>query len=185
MARAQDAHPILSEFVAIRQHKGILLRWTIRGGNQCEGTKVYRAHSQLPFEQIKHISGICGGADFDETYTHLDTLQAKNVENHYQLEMGDLGFTNVVSLFYVDYGQSNHARLTDAFNGTITLLFDNAQQDVVSLQLIDRSGSIVLQQQTNSNTLTILTHLLNPGIYTYRIAGAGNSPITGRFALGQ
>lgn len=180
----QDAHPILSEFILIRQHKGILLKWTIKGGNQCEGTKVFRANNDYPFELIKHISGICGGADFDETYTHQDTLPAKNTDNHYRLEMGDLGFTETVTLFYDDFGQSNHARLTNQGNGTVTLLVNNAQSSPLTIYLMDISGKVVSHQQSESNAIVLSTLHLPRGIYFYRVDGIGVTPVTGRFVAG-
>jgi hypothetical protein len=181
---AQAPHPILSEFVLIRQHRGILLKWTIKGGNQCEGTKVFRAVDQQPFELIEHISGICGGADFDETYTHHDTLPAKNAENHYRLEMGDLGFTETVSLFYDDFGQNDHARLTDLQTGTVTLLVNNAQSKPLTVMLVDMNGRVAGRQQSTSNAITLHTSHLSAGIYIYVVSGEGLSPLSGRIVAG-
>jgi len=110
-------------------------------------------------------------------------LPAKNAENRYKLEMGDLGFTDVISLFYTDFGQSNHARLTDAANGTIALLVDNAQQEALTLQLLDNGGHVVHTQQTNESTLHVNTKAIERGVYVYRINGAGVGTITGRFAV--
>ncbi len=182
---AQGPHPILKEFVLIRQQQGVLLKWTIKGGQRCEGTKVYRAQGDRPFALIEHIQGICGGTDFDETYTHLDTFPAPNEQNHYRLEMGDLGFSDTVTLFYADFGQSDHARLTDPHTGTVTLLVGNTRNMPLTLQLTDLNGQVVGRQQTASNALVLQTAHLPRGVYVYRISGEGVTPVTGRLAVGH
>jgi hypothetical protein len=182
---AQGPHPILTEFALIRQYEGILLKWTIKGGSRCEGTRIFRAEGDGPFALIGSIEGICGGTDFNETYTYHDTLPASNRENHYRLEMGDLGFTETVTLFYDDFGPSGHARLTDPHTGTVTLLVSNARNVQLTVQLVDMNGRVAVQQQTVSNALVLDTAHLPRGVYVYRISGEGVNPVTGRLAVGH
>jgi hypothetical protein len=180
----QQPHPILSEFIAIRQHVGLLLRWTITGGNQCNGTRVFRSADGVEFEQIEHIAGICGSELNDVTYSYLDTFPLPNAYNHYRLEMGGQGFTETITHFYTYFGNGNHARLTDPVDGSVRLLFSNATEREVMLEVIDMDGRPIHSAVTHESHFDLRTAGWKGGIYIYRVMGGDVGPVVGRMMVG-
>ncbi|MCF8257757.1 MAG: T9SS type A sorting domain-containing protein [Flavobacteriales bacterium] len=181
----QQPHPILSEFIAIRQHVGLLLRWTITGGNQCNGTKVFRSSDGVGFEQIEHIPGVCGSEIDDVTYSYLDTFPLPNAYNHYRLEMGGQGFTETITHFYTYFDNGNHARLTDPVDGSVRLLFSNASEKQVSMEIIDMDGRPMYSALTHASHFNLYTKGWKVGIYIYHIIGSDDGRVTGRMMVGQ
>lgn len=177
-------HQILSEFIVVRQHVGLLLRWTITGGNQCNGTRIFRSADGETFEQIGHISGLCGSEIIDVSYSHLDTFPLPNAYNHYRLEMGGQGFTTIITQFYTYFGNGNHARLTDPASGTVRLLFSNAFEKRVHLEIMDMNGRPIHSAETGMSDFNVSTLGWKGGVYVYRITGGDDGVIVGRMMVG-
>ena len=180
---AQAPHVILSSFSAYKQPNGILLRWVIKGGSQCNGTKVFRQNEVGVFEPINHIPGICGSATENETYQFFDEEPFANAYNHYKLEMGFQGFSATITVFFEDFGAANHALLVNHEGNSYRILFQNELNRQATLQLYDQMGRAVSTQTTTNSDIEMDVVGLQPGIYIYRVTGVGNQKITGKFYL--
>ncbi len=183
-AMAQQPHPILTSFIASEQPNGILLKWVIAGGNQCQGTKMFRSLDQMVFEQIGHIPGICGGTQADETYTYFDTVPYGNHYNHYRLEMVFQGFTDIVTVFFEDFGSSDHALLSDHALGTYRILYTNDLNSTNVLEVFDRFGHSVYRASGNDSDFDLRTDGWPPGVYVFRISGSAGTDIRGKIYIG-
>lgn len=184
MVLGQGPHPILQSFTAYKQSNGVLLRWVIKGGNQCNGTRVFRATDDLDFEQINHIPGICGSFTENETYSYFDSVPHSNQYNHYKLELGFQGFSEKVTVFFEDFGRSPYLILSDPAAQTVRILFSNDQKQNVSLELYDRAGKSVYSANGNDSDFEFNTAALRLGIYVFRILGATESDISGKLYIG-
>ncbi len=185
LALAQRPHPILKEFSGFRQDNGVMLKWVIEGGNQCNGIDIYRALEQGGFLRVGNIAGICGSADFDETYTFLDTTAVRNRDNSYRLELGWQGYTEVITVFFSDLNLGRHTRLTDPADGSVRFIFDNPQQLSVTVELFDVSGMAVTRETTRNGEFLLRKDGLRPGVYIYRIGTDGMQPVVGRMTIGR
>lgn len=182
---AQRPHPILKEFSGFRQDNGIMLKWVISGGEQCNGVNIYRALDVGGFIRVGSIAGICGNPDFDDPYTFLDTTATRNRDNSYRLELGWQGYTEVITVFYSDLSLGLHARLTDLIGGTVRFIFDNPQQQQVTIELFDMTGLSVFRSITAQSEILLRTDRFSTGIYIYRISTYGAEPILGRMTIGR
>ncbi len=185
MVSAQQPHPILTSFEAYKQTNGVLLRWVISGGNQCQGTKVYRSVDAIEFEQINHIPGICGGNQADETYTYFDTIPFANSNNHYRLEMGFQGFTEVVTVFFEDFGSKNFLIYSDHASDRFTILFSNDLNAKTTLEIFDRVGNTVYRDVGTGNNHTFQSLGWRPGVYFFRISGVSEADLVGKIYIGR
>jgi len=185
LAMAQRPHPILKEFSGFRQDKGIMLKWVIAGGNQCNGIDIYRAMEQGGFLRVGNIAGICGSAEFDETYTFLDTTAIRNRDNSYRLELGWQGYTEVITVFFSDLNLGRHTRLTDHSDGSVRFIFDNPQQLPVTVELYDVAGVPVMREMTDGGEFLLRPEGLRSGVYIYRIGTDGAQPVVGRMTIGR
>jgi len=183
-AAAQQPHPILKSFEAYKQPNGILLRWVIFGGNQCQGTKVYRSEDGMNFDQINHIPGICGNFTEDETYNSFDTIPHKNTYNHYRLEMGFQGFTDIVTLFFEDFEGENYALLSEPQLSRYQILFENDLGNTTKLEVFDRMGNSIIRLSNNRSDHILYTDGWKRGLYIFRITGVDAGTIFGKIFIG-
>lgn len=180
---AQAPHVILASFSAYKQPNGVLLRWVIKGGSQCNGTKVFRQNEVGVFEPINHIPGICGSATENETYQFFDEEPFPNAYNHYKLEMGFQGFSATITVFFEDFGSANHAVLSDYQANSYRILFQNELNRQATLQLYDQMGRAVYTRTATDSDIAIDANSLQPGVYIYRVTGVSEQKITGKFYL--
>lgn len=178
-------HPILESFNAYRQTNGVLLRWVIKGGRQCNGTTVFRSGDDYVFEQINHIPGICGNFTEAETYSYFDSVPISNAYNHYKLELGFQGFTDTITVFFEDFGVANHLVLSEHELGRYRILFSNDNNSEALLRLFDRNGNELLTESTTGNDFTIQPTAWNSGVYLFRISGVSRSDIHGKIYFAE
>ncbi len=179
----QGPHPILRSFSAIKQPNGVNLKWVIKGGNTCDGTKMYRADDSFEFEQISHIPGICGNFTEDETYTYFDTVPVSNAYNHYRLELGFQGFSDTVTAFFEDFNSNGYLLFSDVETNAYRILFSNDQSRKATLQVFDVSGKLMYKDSRIGNDFIIQTNGWRAGVYVFRVSGVAESDITGKFSL--
>lgn len=183
--RGAAQHAILKSFNAYQQTNGVLLRWVIKGGNQCNGTRVLRAADDLVFEQINLIPGICGDFTEDETYSFFDSIPVSNAYNHYKLELGFQGFTDTITVFFEDFGSKNHLVLTDHSSRQYRIIFSNDYSNEARLRVFDRNGKELLSQTTLGSDFTIQPLGWKSGIYLFRISGVSETDIHGKFYFAE
>lgn len=180
----QEAHPILQSFNAYKQSNGVFLRWVIKGGNQCNGTKVFRASDDLVFEEVNHIPGICGSFNQNETYSFFDSLPHPNRYNHYKLELGFQGFSQAVTVFFEDFGEEQFLVLGAARSQTVRILFSNDQNQPMTFEVFDLGGKLIYSEMGNDSDFEFDPSAFRPGIHVFRILGTTGSDISGKLYFG-
>ena len=182
---AQSPHPILNSLEAYKQPNGILVRWVIAGGGQCQGTKIFRSLDQTNFEQIGHIEGICGSTDGDETYSYFDSVPHPNTYNHYRLEMGFQGFTSIVTVFFENFGRNSYVLQTDYTAQTFKVLYSNDPKNEAILEVYDRMGNAIYSGSSTTSDIQFDTAGWLSGVYIFRITGVSKTDIQGKFYIGN
>lgn len=183
---AQKPHAILNSFTAYKQANGVLLRWVIEGGNQCNGTMVFRRNAEGNFESINHISGICGSSTENETYQYFDAEPFSNEYNYYKLGLGFQGFSDSITVFYEDFGNANHKVFSDFQNNTQRIIFSNDLNRKAVLEVYDQTGrGIFSETATDSDFLVRPSFGWLPGIYIFRITGVSEKDIRGKLYFGS
>ena len=182
---AQSPHPILNSLDAYKQPNGILVRWVIAGGGQCQGTKIFRSLDQTNFEQMGHIEGICGSTDGDETYSYFDSVPHANTYNNYRLEMGFQGFTSIVTVFFEDFGRSSYVLQTDYATQTFKVLYSNDPKKEAILEVYDRMGNAIYTGSSTTSDIQFDTAGWLSGVYIFRVTGVSKTDIQGKFYIGH
>ena len=180
---AQSPHPILNSLEAFKQPNGVLVRWVIAGGGQCQGTKIYRSPDDFNFVQIAHIEGICGNTDAEETYSFFDSFPESNVYNNYKLEMGFQGFSTVITVFFEGFGGQRYSLLSDYQNNSLRILFSNDLKKDAILEVYDRMGNAIYGDASTNSDISFQTDGWRSGLYVFRISGVSGSDIRGKFYI--
>ena len=91
----------VSSFELLEVHDGIFINWQIDSGYTCQGVDILRSEDGVDFEEIGHISGVCGSLSKPVAYSFLDEHPISNSNNHYRLKLNGHGFTEILNLYYL------------------------------------------------------------------------------------
>lgn len=183
-AFSQNGHPILSEFFAIQDGKTVILDWTIKGGNTCQGIRIERFSEELQgFERIGEYDGVCGSTENDERYQYVDTSPLPNQINLYRLELGQQGYTNVLAFEFYAYNDDNYVLLGNPVIDRTQIIFENPLNANCIFESYDLNGRLVFETQTSGNKVDILKGNMEKGVYVFRIRSEDGINIKGKLLV--
>ncbi|MEO8088169.1 MAG: T9SS type A sorting domain-containing protein [Bacteroidota bacterium] len=177
---------ILLYFSPEQVESHILLNFTISAGNTCNGIQIYRSTDSVNFEEIGDIQGICGSSDHNESYNFNDASPVKNKINYYRLQLGNLGYSNIIKIEFIDFSTTGFVLYPNPLNEHSKIYYANSSRETMSLQIFSASGSILfISENSGANGLEIPVEKLEQGIYFFTISsGSGNTiKYTGRFLV--
>jgi len=154
----------------------VLLTWSIKKGNTCNGVKVLHSLDSTNFAQIGSIEGICGSTAESISYdfTHLDP--DKNAVNYYRLQLGGIGFSWIVNAEVLDLAGTNYVLRPNPVVGTSELFFDNGTNATFELKVFGLDGIPVHEAETNGELFLLDTQDFLPGFYHFVISKKGELP---------
>lgn len=179
--RLHSQEGITGDFRLTESDGKILLHWVIREGNTCDGVRVYRSADGSFFQEIGRIEGICGSPFSAVAYDFTDSLPLLNQLAYYRLELGNLGFSAILSIFLPELSKQNYRVVPNPATDAATIYFENPMQQDRQLTLFSLSGEQIYQSQTNGSDFKLLLHRLQPGIYLFKISDEfQKNPIKGK-----
>lgn len=174
-------HIILNYFTAQRVGDEILLRWEIKSGNTCNGIFIQRAGADGNFVEIGEIQGVCGDPSFAAAFDFIDTDPLANATNHYRLQLGVQGFTEVVELPFVDYGEDDYQILGMPVDDNSVLDFRKRSGETYTLSIFDAKGDEVASVSGIETNQVPLNQFDPPSaMYFFRLEGSEGHTISGK-----
>lgn len=135
-------HPILQN-LNVNNHfsKGLVIDFTILGGNTCNGIRVFHSlDTSKGFNQIGIIPGICGDSEFNTRYDFTHNTPAQFDTNYYYLEFGGSGKSDVFDFFYV----GDQTEIKWLINGQNLIVFEpNSIEEFLSVKLVSLNGALL------------------------------------------
>jgi len=165
---AQD-HPYLERFQAAEVDGMVVLSWTLKAGNTCNGVQIQRSVGSSSFEQIGEIPGVCGSIDDDVDYVFLDSLPVLNIPNRYRLELGNEGISQVIEIQITGLRNNDHQIRPHPVSQRSVLLFKNDKRQKMILQLTDMNGKRVQEAVTDVEHFTLERTEFSAGVYLFTI----------------
>lgn len=167
---AQDV-TFVSDFQLVEVQDGIFVNWQIDSGNTCQGVDVLRSSDGISFEEIGHISGVCGSLTKPVSYSFLDESPEANSNNYYQLKLNGHGFTNILSLYYIEIPSDGVLIYPNptSINETVTVKFNNLNQLNYVVEVFGADGTITSRIETSQNELGLPMNELEIGYYLIRV----------------
>ncbi len=182
-------HYLLEDFKTIKDKQRVILTWTIKKGNTCAGTGILRSVDNIQYEVIGEITGICGNAEFAQSYSFIDEFPVKNKINYYILELGFAGKTSpAIPVEIIDFQDKTSKVIPNPMHSYGKILFNNPNNEKHQLYLYNNYGKLVLTVVTLEDfflidwndlydeNIGIKTTL--PDIYYYTITNINNAPVT-------
>lgn len=156
-------HPALESFTAHKIDDAVLLNWVISGGNTCNGVSIQRAEEGFNFQDVGHIPGVCGDAEFDIPYQFLDDNINSSGLFKYRLELGQLGLTEALELYFYNFEERNFIHIRLASQSKI--IFDLPDSEEFVFSLYSLNGNLIHSKLSRGSNPIDLPRHLSAGIY--------------------
>ncbi|KAF0131161.1 MAG: hypothetical protein FD155_825 [Bacteroidetes bacterium] len=166
--KAQDA--FLGDFKIVEIEGSVFLKWEIKAGNTCDGVRVYRSADNIFFEEIGRIEGVCGSPFSSVTYEFTDTTPLLNRNSFYRLELGNLGYSNVLNIVIIDFSKNNFRIFPNPAVEFTKVYFKNPSQQTSLVELFKLNGQKVFEKRTTEYEITIPISAFEAAVYLIRIS---------------
>jgi hypothetical protein len=181
-------HYILENLKATKENEKVILTWTIRKGNTCEGIGILRSTDRYNYEPIGKIYGVCGSSESSQSYFYIDESPVKNKINYYVLELGLSGKTDPpVSVEIIGLNSTASKVVPNPAHDIVKIYFINPNNEEHLIFISDTSGKFVTKGKTTSDYFFMdFTHFeqietasfnFNTTKYTYFITDKNNQKI--------
>lgn len=179
-------HPMLDNFSAFEFEGNVYLSWTVSRGSTCNGIDIERSDNNINFNIIGDIPGICGSADFAQSYDWIDRAPQLNATNYYRLELGLNGHSESVSVEVINISNGNYQVRPNPMQQHGRIYFLNSAKRAHTLQVYELSGRPVLQMSTLDNYFEPDVNMLQSGLYLFTIVPkVGSTAISGKFSVAR
>lgn len=154
----------LVAYAATSVKDGVLISFTMRGGFSCNGINIERSEDSVSFSVIGDIEGICGNPDFDVPFSFVDPQPLPNRNNFYRLDMKQLGYSSVLSVFFIKSDADGILIFPNPCRERCSLYFENTRREKVKVELF-QNGKMVFTQFTNQDFIELDMRSFASGIY--------------------
>lgn len=179
-----QSHWFIDDFKGIKTNGKVILNWTIKKDNTCNGILILRSTDNSDFEVIGRIEGICGSSDSAQDYTFVDEEPILNKTNYYKLEFGLFGKTEPsLAIKFIDLSKTGSKVYPNPFLSETNIAFVNPNKSDHRVDIFDSTGKLVFRFVTNDDEVYVLfltevdqTQIIYPisTLYIYRIYDENN-----------
>ena len=169
------AQTILNYFKADVHADQILLEWEMTQGNTCNGIQILHGFDETPASLLHEISGICGSKLETIRYQYAHQNPEANREHHYQLIFGNLGSSEIISVYLRDFQSGYH--LAPNPIQTEGRLHVQKNQPPYSIEWFNANGQRLKKERTEESYFHIMAQDFENGFFLYQIFNAIGTPI--------
>lgn len=161
--------PSLDRFEIFRINDFVKIDLILSQGAFCDGIKYYRSSDGINYQFIGQVSGICGSNEQAERYEFTDAAPLWNTCNHYKVEFGGYGFSEVVKIEFIELEKNGSTAVPNPATDKVRVFFENFNQKPFNLQLINLNGQTLITTQSYTDQFTIDLSSIPAGFYLYEI----------------
>lgn len=161
----------LDDFTALENEGDVYLSWTLRAGSTCNGIQIQRSTDSLNFLQIGEIPGVCGSNSAAQRYTFVDSFPVLNQRNFYRLEFGGSGFSPVIDLLVLDYGDDQYLVFPNPFTTRTMLCASRGRPGQDKIYVKDSGGNVCWTESASTPCQEIDLTSLPAGVYLLEVEG--------------
>ena len=160
---------ILSDFDIDLSEGKVLLAWTIKSGNVCNGMQILRSKDSISFVMIEDIQGVCGNLSSSVSYTFTDQTPILNTTNYYKINFGGQQESHVLGIEVINVINNSYLLKPNPVSGASDLYFQNDNQNEMVLKVFDDFGDVIYLDQTYSNKFVFDSTSFSSGIYYFSL----------------
>jgi hypothetical protein len=155
----------------------VLVSWTIGRGNTCADLEIERSVNGSPFVNVFTFPGICGDANFDQSYQWTDSSVVLNEQNAYRIKAFSAIVTDTLYIKPIGYNSRGYLLLTESSKTTV--YFQNVNSDW-NLQLYNSGGQLINQWQSNGSNYITIPRTSTSGVYILKLSEGDKNEWTER-----
>ena len=175
---------VIESFTATEFNGKVLLTWSVKKGNTCNGVDILHLIDSVNFTKIGSIEGICGSSSASIPYDFTHLHPKKNAINYYRLSLGGVGFSKIVGAEVLDLSGANYQLRPNPVTDFSELFFANESAQLNVLNVYSSEGVNVYQTQTQGDLFLLDALDFDQGIYFFSVNQEGEDPkITGKFLV--
>ena len=133
------AQQLVNLNASLTQQETMLISWTMKAGSTCADLTLEHSNESLSFSEIYYYQGVCGNADYDETYTFEQKDRIYST-NYYRIKLGYDLYSDTISVeapLIGSYGLKVGPQPASDF---LNIFFSNPLSDNFSLSIRDMQG---------------------------------------------
>ncbi len=128
-------------FNVSQNENDVYLSWKIDRGSTCDGTDIERSFDSTQFDRVGSIYGVCGSADFAQSFSFIDIRPIPNSINYYRLLFGGRQYSNILAIYFVSFNNFGYSVKNNTNNTTIYFLNNSLKS--LKFTLADMNGRIL------------------------------------------
>ncbi len=164
------AQQLVNLNASLTQQETMLISWTMKAGSTCADLTLEHSNESLSFSEIYYYPGVCGNADYDETYT-FEQKDKIYLTNYYRIKLGYDLYSDTISVeapLIGSYGLKVGPQPASDF---LNIFFTNPLSDSFSLSIRDMQGLKVFSlNNIKKNSIQIPVYSLPSGIYSLTLS---------------
>jgi hypothetical protein len=164
------AQQLVNLNASLTQQETMLISWTMKAGSTCADLTLEHSNESLSFSEIYYYPGVCGNADYDETYTFEQKDRIYST-NYYRIKLGYDLYSDTISVeapLIGSYGLKVGPQPASDF---LNIFFSNPLSDNFSLSIRDMQGLKVFSlNNIKKNSIQIPVYSLPSGIYSLTLS---------------
>lgn len=161
---------ILEKFSGETISGKVLLSWTVKSGQTCNGIRIYRSEDSLTYIEIGDIQGVCGNLGFSVDYTFEDNDPFKNQVNYYRLDLGGVELTHSIAVEVIEVGQNDYYLKANPLVEQTKLYFRNSTEQTRYLTIVNLNGQIIDQKETIADYFILNASDYENGLFYFTIS---------------
>ncbi|MCB0762741.1 MAG: T9SS type A sorting domain-containing protein [Flavobacteriales bacterium] len=179
----QLQNDILEYLNAVQKGNVVEINFAIRGGASCQGAELQRSQDGIHFTAIDFIPGVCGGSEYTEVYAFTDEQPFEYHTNHYRIELGGQGTSDIVAIHFVRL-EEGYRIFPNPSSDWAVIRFDNTSVQPYTLQVYGPSGKLWERAaDIQSSEIYMDLSSYSAGIYIFQLTSSAAPTITGRLIV--
>jgi hypothetical protein len=159
---------------AVETPAGVVLNWTLREGNTCNGQLIQRSIDSLVYEDIGEITGICGSLLESKPYTYIDENPVYNQTVYYRIFAGGQGYSYSIATFFIEVEYGDFLVMQDLQSKTIHIVFKNIASNQYQLTVSDIHGRVYTSIEVANAESQLTVHESHSGFLLLTLTNLSN-----------
>ena len=149
--------------------QSLLINWTIDSGRTCQGQNILHGTDGVIFEEVGHISGICGNLSEPVNYSFTHLKPTANSINYYRIELGGYGVSQIVSEYLIIVSSESALVYPTPSQNDFQIKWNNTNNSKLNISFYSQNGTLIREEIGSGEMFYGNASEFETGIYLFTI----------------
>ena len=159
----------VSKLKVIEVEQSFLVNWTIDSGKTCQGQNILHSTDGVNFEEVGHISGICGNLSEPVDYSFTHSNPVPNAINYYRIELGGYGVSQIVSEYLIVVSSNSALVYPSPSQNDFFIKWNNTNNSKLTISFYSQFGRMISKEESSGEMFYGKASDFTAGIYLFEI----------------